>query len=95
MEKISKEAINNMEEDLNKTRNELEQKSFEKIKALESEMIAKDTEIMNEIKKDQPLLSTEEPIPEMCKYIYYKMRHQIILCLCLIRLNLQILKLPF
>ena len=72
MEKISKEAINNMEEELNKTRNELEQKSSEKIKNLESKMIAKDTEIMNEVKKDQPLLSTEEPIPEMCKYIHYK-----------------------
>ena len=35
-------------------------------------MITKDTEIMNELKKDQPLLTTDEPMPQICKYIAYK-----------------------
>ena len=72
MEKSSKKAIEKINEDLERTRNALEQKSSEEIQNLEMKMITKDTEIMNELKKDQPLLTTDEPMPQICKYIAYK-----------------------
>ena len=72
MEKGSKDSFKNIKEELNVTRNELMRKSNEDVQYLEQKMNAKDNEIVNDLKRTQPNLSTEKPIPQMCKYIAYK-----------------------
>ena len=44
----------------------------EDIQYLEQKMNAKDNEIAKHLKRTKPNLSTEKPIPQMCKYIAYK-----------------------